>query len=411
MPNNKMNTNLLNQAQQITEKFIKSIPTTEFYSTILTRPKLANIYDKYFNTEQYQLTQEQALRAIMVTAYRYINMSIQDVTVLLVYGLDNLSRTDLDLTERHLAEKLAQQNPDNNDIDVINRIIAQVVTKLPADLRDRLTPILRIRMIQKLNEDLQHMYDFMAAKRIQEQKQTPSPSSVAEPANISFFKEGFSASGATTNRLQSANVPATTSLNNNFLKEKEDIINSLGEKTVRELEANGYSLNNIAKSSIDVRFGAGDYEAQLKSIDSLPRDNKVTNDIIPENVIKSTYFQKDPQLQMDAKTKELYYFDEYSGTLTPISDVQKIKGEDITTEKQLNTLLKKYNLSKKEVDTILNDLKNEAPVTKKEHNMYDEVIKNNKHNTNYMMYGIGMVFFIILIVVIMMFLRSKSGKK
>lgn len=409
-----MNTNLLNQAPQITEKFIKSIPATEFYSTVLTRPKIANIYDKYYspNQSQYQLTPEQVLRAIMVTCFRYINMSIQDVTVLLVYGLDNLTRLDLDLSEQHLAEKLAQQNPDKNDIDVINRIIAQVVTKLPADLREKLTPLLRLRMIQKLNEDLQHMYDFMANKRIEALKQTPNPSGVAEPAEIKFFKEGFQTNSPHM-RLIANNTPKTTALDNNFLKEEQDIKNSLGEKTVAELEANGYTINNIAKSSIDMRFNAGDYEQQLKAIDSLSGNNKVTKDIIPENVLESKYVQNDPQLHMDAKTKELYYFDEYSGTLTPISDVQKIKGEDITTEKQLNTLLKDYNLSKAEIDQVLHDIKNKGPITTEEETVITTAVSDDikKSTVTYLMYGSGVALAIALIVFIIIAFKKKVGKK
>ena len=408
-----MNTNILNQASQVTEKFIKSIPSTEFYSTVLTRPKIANIYDKYYspNQSKYQLTPEQVLRAIMVTCFRYINMSIQDVTVLLVYGLNNLERSDLDLSEQHLAEKLAQQNPDKNDIDVINRIIAQVVTKLPADLREKLTPLLRIRMIQKLNEDLQHMYDFIAKKRIESLKQKPTPSDVAEPAEIKFFKEGFQ-NNTTPQRLSANNIPKTTALDNNFLKEEQDIKNSLGAKTVAELEANGYSINNIAKSSIDMRFNAGDYEQQLNAIDLLPNNNKVTKDIIPENVLKSTYVQHDPQLHMDAKTKELYYFDEYSGVLTPITDVQKIKGEDITTEKQLNTLLKDYNLSKDEVEQVLHDIKTKGPVITEEETIKTTIESDDiKTSTvTYLMYGTGIALAIALIVFVIIAIKKKVGK-
>lgn len=407
-----MNTNLLNQAPQITEKFIKSIPSTEFYSTVLTRPKISNIYDKYYvpNQTQYQLTQEQVLRAILVTCFRYINMSIQDVTVLLVYGLNNLARADLDLTEKHLAEKLAQQNPDKNDIDVINRIIAQVVTKLPADLREKLTPLLRIRMIQKLNEDLQHMYDFISAKRVEELKQRPNPSGLAEPAEIKFFKEGFQSNGY-KERLDANNTPMTTSLHNNFLKEQQDIRNSLGEKTVSELEANGYSIDNISKSSIDMRFNAGDYENQLKAIDSLPKNNKVTKDIIPENIIKSTYVQSEPQLQMDAKTKDLYYYDEYSGTLTPISDVEKIKGEDITTEKQLNTLLKDYKLSKSEVEKVLHNIKNKDTIITEEDILDTNSNEIKPSTVSYLMYGSGVALGLALLVIIFIVIKNKITKR
>ena len=76
--------------------------------------------------------------------------------MLLVYGLNNLGRSDLDLSEQHLAEKLAQQNPDKNDIDVINRIIAQVVTKLPADLREKLIPLL-IEAVKEQQEQINQL--------------------------------------------------------------------------------------------------------------------------------------------------------------------------------------------------------------------------------------------------------------
>jgi hypothetical protein len=259
---------------------------------------------------------------------------------------------------------------------------------------------------------LQHMYDFIAAKRVEDIKQSPTPSDIAEPAEIKFFKEGFQSTGNGV-RLTANNKHKTTSLDNNFLKEQQDIRNSLGEKTVSELEASGYSMDNIAKSSIDMRFGAGDYEKQLRMIDSLPGDNRVTKDIISENVLESTYVQRDPQLQMDSKTKELYYFDEYSGTLTPISDVQKIKGEDITTEKQLNTLLKEYNLSKGEVEQVLNDIKNKGDITTEEESILPIATTGeiSTSTATYLMYGAGSILAIALIVIIIMAIRKRVTNK
>lgn len=399
-----MNTNLLNQTPQVTERFIKSIPTTEFYNSVLTRAKIANIYDKYYipNQTLYQLTQDQVLRAIINSCLRYINMSIQDISVLLVYGLNTLSRADLDITENHLAEKLAQQNQDKNDIDIVNRIVAQIVTKLPADLHTKLTPFLRIRIIQKLTENIKinDKYDVMYNKNKE---------------GFQNYSNGNGNGNNNQTRLIMNNIPQTTSLDNNFLKEEQDIRNSLGNDTVTELEANGYSLDDIAKSNIDMRFNAGDYEHQLQAINSLPIDNKVTKDIIPENVIDSTYIQHDPQLQMDAKTKELYYFDEYSGTLTPISDVAKIKGEDITTEKQINTLLKDHNLSKAEVDHVLRDLKTKGPITTEEENATPKPTKKtlsllNMNNTTYLIYGGSVILAIVLTIIVIMMLKKKVSK-
>jgi len=377
-----MNTNLLNQSTTIQEKFIKSIPVTEFYSNILTRPKIANLYDKYFLSGIYQLAPEQALRALMVNCFRYINMSIQDVTVLLVYGLDGLSRQDLDLTDKHLSQKLAMQNPDKNDIDVINRIIAQVVTKLPADLRERLVPQLRIRMIQKLNGDLQIMFSPA------EQKEVLSPASVMEPrdriqdalkplSSSNNIKEGFQAN----NNLLLNNSTELTSLKNNFLKEMADVEASLGKETIAELEKQGYSPESLTKSAINMNIGAGDYETQLRALNSLPTSkDDITTGVPKKDVIPAKYYQEDPQLHMDAKTKELYYFDEYSGVLVPVKDVKRIKGEEITTEKQLNTILKDHDLTKKETDDMLDELQEPVDAGKSLTNKIENVLMPDNKN-------------------------------
>jgi hypothetical protein len=355
-----MNTNLQNQATSVTGDFIKSIPTAEFYSNILTRPKIANIYDKYYstNTTHLQVMPEQAIRAIMVQCFRYVNMKIQDVSVLLVYGLNNLRRADLDLTLEHLADKLAKQNPDPNDIDVINRIIAQVVTKLPADLREKLVPQLRIQMIQTLHQTLKIMFDPSEAKF------KMSPASAREPQTAIQYAlatennpSGASLEGFQDRLLLAPEPSKLTSLEHNFLMEMNDLETALGTSTLQELKQNGYAPELLTKTSINMRIGAGDYNTQLKAM-SKPAGSRpgILTDTPTQNIISSKYYQEDPQLHMDAKTKELYYFDEYSGTLVPVTDVTRITGEEITTAKQLNTLLKDHNLSKAETDKLLDEL-------------------------------------------------------
>jgi hypothetical protein len=368
-----MNNNLLNQSGKTVQHFLKNIPIQEFYSGILTRARIATIYDKYYVPIAVQLSAnpEAILRAIMIQAFRYINMKLQDITVLLVYGLNGLCRDDLGLTDTHLAQKLAMQNPDKNDIDIINRCIAQVMTKLPADLRERTPPLLRIQMIQKLNSDLAIMF------RTERPLNQLSPASAAEPKDLisRAIIEGFQQQQQNRFALNNTNVAAPTSLDNNFLKEVEDVKASLGANTVKELEAQGYTPELLTKSSIDMRFDAGDYEQQLKALNtgtdksqlgdfrSSIGTSRLEQETVKANIIPAKYYQEDPQLQMDAKTKELYYFDEYSVTLVPISDVQKLKGEEITTEKQLNTLLKEHNLSRKEIDKLLDELQGQPNTT------------------------------------------------
>lgn len=428
-----MNTNLQNQATSVIADFIKSIPSAEFYSNILTRPKIANIYDKYYstNTTHLQVMPEQALRSIMVQCFRYVNMKIQDVSVLLVYGLNSLGRADLDLTLEHLADKLAKQNPDPNDIDVINRIIAQVVTKLPADLREKLVPLLRIQMIQTLHQTLQIMFDPSEAKF------KMSPASAREPQTAIQYAlttennpSGASLEGFQARLLLDSEPAKSTSLANNFLMEMSDLNSALGTSTLQELRQNGYEPELLTKTSINMRIGGGDYNTQLKAMTSSPgSDPKILAGTPKQNIIPSKFYQEDPQLHMDAKTKELYYFDEYSGTLIPITDVTRIPGEEITTVKQLNTLLKDHNLSKAETDKLLDELKpTNTNITKKTSQKPIQTghltvttptgLATQKHTDNrllwlkYAGFGAGAIVLIIILVILVRFmLKRKANSK
>ena len=40
------------------------------------------------------------------------------------------------------------QNKDSNDLEVLNRILAQINTKLPHDLQTRLTPLHKVEILQ-----------------------------------------------------------------------------------------------------------------------------------------------------------------------------------------------------------------------------------------------------------------------
>ena len=147
-----MNTNIQNQQQETLKTILKKIPVESFYSNVLTRKQIANIYDENQDMiKLFPVNEEQVIRMLIVECLRYVNMKVSQLDVLLVTGLNFIEREDLDITPHQLAKKLARENKDINDLDVLNRILAQINTKLPHDLQTRLTPLQKVNILQYLH--------------------------------------------------------------------------------------------------------------------------------------------------------------------------------------------------------------------------------------------------------------------
>ena len=80
-----MNTNINNQESKILNTIISNIPESEFYSSILTRANILNIYEKYYYMKKdLPVSNNAFIRAILIKLLRFINMSIQQLDVLLI---------------------------------------------------------------------------------------------------------------------------------------------------------------------------------------------------------------------------------------------------------------------------------------------------------------------------------------
>lgn len=138
----------MNQSQQAFNVFLSAVKKEDLYSDLLTRARVGQIYDKYRTVSQtLPLNEDQIIRGLITACARYQTMKIQDLSVLLVVGLDVVARIDLDIPARDLAAKLANQNRDSNDLDTTNRILGQITTKLPFDLREKFTPEQRLGVV------------------------------------------------------------------------------------------------------------------------------------------------------------------------------------------------------------------------------------------------------------------------
>lgn len=376
-----MNTNIQNQQQETLKTILKKIPVESFYSNVLTRKQVANIYDEHQEMiKQFPINDEQVIRMLIVECLRYVNMKVSQLDVLLVTGLNFIEREDLDLSPYELAKKLARENKDINDLDVLNRILAQINTKLPHDLQTKLTPLHKVNILQYLHRLLP----------------------VGENLAVEAFSDTITTSGSAgvnDNTGRNNNI----SNNNNFMKELQALFSSLD---LENLKLKGYDLSLIAKDMVNMKINGGSYEQQLATHEAQMRDLKQEltkkNDEEQKHIIRAKYIDTDPELHLDLTNDELHYYDEHSGSLIPLSAVENIEeeGEEMT-KKELENILKKHDIPSDEVDDVHRLLKSNELIFSKDS---EEDSENNKifsKNTLIVLSVIGAILIIIMLVLLL----------
>jgi hypothetical protein len=356
-----MNTNPINQSNQAFNVFLSAVKKEDLYSDLITRARVGQIYDKYRIVSQtLPLNEDQIVRGLITACARYTTMKIQDLTVLLVCGLDVITRIDLDIPAQDLAAKLANQNRDITDLDTANRILGQITTKLPFDLREKFTPEQRLGVVNlvfqllgfKLGSDQKRMYETFKGSLV-------------------------SASKYMTDEEKKS------SLEDNYLDDLEQV---LGKDTLAELKKQGYDPKDFSTEAVTMNINQGTYEEQLMAL--APNAGKVPGQINTQpqpsptatgtnsqplpttritnqsgnEVLAAGYVDNAPELQMDIKNKDVYYFDKTSGSLVPLKDAEIIDGSTILSRRQLDRLFKEYNLSPGEIENLYANLTDDETV-------------------------------------------------
>ena len=365
-----MNTNIQNQQQETLKTILKKVPVESFYSNVLTRKQIANIYDENIDIiKSFPVNDEQIIRMLIIECLRYVNMKVSQLDVFLVTGLNFIEREDLEISPNELAKKLARQNKDINDLDVLNRILAQINSKLPSDLQIKLSPLHKVNILQYLQRLL--------------------------PIGENLAVETFEDTNNTSNN--------NTSNNNNFMKELETVISSID---LNNLKDKGYDLSKIANDMINMKIDSGSYSEQLSQHEAQMRDLKTElikkNDEEQKHIIRAKYIDTEPELHRDLTNDELHYYDEHSGSLIPLSAVENIeeKGEEMS-KKELELVLQKHDIPSDEVDDVHRLLKsNKLTLSKEENdNTNEQVFSKNA------LIAISVIGSILLIIMLVLLLK------
>jgi hypothetical protein len=340
-----MNTNIINQEQEALNILFSQIPEEEFYSSILTRAKVLSLYEKYQNkASKLPLKPSVVIRAILNRFLRYVDMSIQELDVLLAVGVNNLSVDVLKMTEEQLIHHLVQENLDTADVYIIERIVSQINNKLPYDLRPKFTPTRKIDIIKLINN------------------------SAAFQDNLKYLKEDAKQHTADKFYLTKYGVEGfnDTSLNNEYLKSLEldynDIVN---HNDWDNLRSKGYELKDY-KDKISMEIDAGTYEQQLKQfLDDKAEAIKEEEDKQKETSISkilAMYVDKYPDLHYAPKEGKFYFYDHASGSLVDADEVNgefhvEVKASDpklsAKDKKEFVQMLKEYDIPRNKIDNAV----------------------------------------------------------
>lgn len=309
--------------------YTNRIDAREFYMNgIFSRQVVYHIFNKYPPSAMdglKGLSTDSAIRSIIHTGLRYNHMSVKDNSLFLLVALKQITKNDLTLSSHELVDKVKSENTDEFDLDVVSRVVAQATNKLPADLRERMTPRQKVAIMTYVNNQ------------------------VMQPS----IGEAFTNSGSSN-----TNIPV--------------------------LHAGTQPALNSAHASGDVIF--------------------------------AEYVDDQPVLHMDVRTKELYYYDENSHALIPMSDIDSLNSKGVSIE-DLEKYLKNHDLSNAEIKKLLNSVTNNKKVSDEEGNNKDGKNTDDKNTDSKkksssgigMILGItfGIVSFLLVVALFLYFMSRK----
>jgi hypothetical protein len=284
------------------QDIVNKIPTYLYFSEIPDRQQaLKYVNYLYQNVPQSKnVDQDKLFREVIARELRIVSMKIIEPEILVMIALNRITLEDFTLSSDNLVKKVISENPDKYDLDVLYRILAQIMTKIPKDLKDRITGKQKLQIFQ------------LGAKFIN-----------IEPKLLEKFI-AFD---------PSINTPISMELDQNDYK-------TLNEKYLRE-------LYNFQKKQPYLNSNSMEYGALASKIEQTMPTMK------PSNNLKAEYIDENPELMVGAKDKKLYYFDSSSGTLSemPINGNQTPVSLD-----DIKTVLSSSKINQSDIQNVVSSL-------------------------------------------------------
>jgi len=218
-------------------------------------------------SETNSINQDKLYREIISKHLRLVAMKMTEIEILFMMALTTITLNDFTVDSKTLITKLIAENKDKNDLDTMYRVMGQIMTKLPKDLKERVNGKNKLDIYQKLaeciNMDKQLLEKF-----------------------ISFDP--------------TINTPISMEIG-------PDDYNTLNKKYLDELKEYEDAKGYIHYNSMEYAKLA---EEQLEQSENQVDDDKLNTTIDAE------YIDEKPDFMLGKNDNILYYYDKSSGVLT-----------------------------------------------------------------------------------------------
>ena len=314
------------------QNIVNKLPVPIFFEQLPDR-KQALKYIEWLNNnspESKNFNQDQLFREVISKELRIVSMKITEIEILLMVGLNTITLNDFTIDSKSLVAKLISENTDNYDLDIMYRIMAQIMSKLPKDLKERVTGKQKLEIFQK----------------------------IAQSINID-------------NKLLEKFISLDPSLNTPISMDIDaGDYNTLNKKYLNELqkyeEAKGYVKSNsidyatISNNPINTSIKAEYVERPKLDDQVLNNNNNNNNNNNSADADTARYIDTYPDFMLGQNDNTLYYYDNSSGTLSeiPINSTQKP-----VSIQDLKIILSSDKINNDDIQDLINNL--EKPVTTK----------------------------------------------
>ena len=294
-----------NTTSTLIQNSVNKLPISIFFEQLPDRQQVIKYINWLFTNvpETKNVNQDQFFREVISKELRIVNMKIIETEILLVVGLNTITMNDFTIDSKSLIKKLISENPDNYDLDIMYRIMSQIMSKLPKDLKERVNGKQKLEIFQK----------------------------IAQYVNIdNKLLEKFVALDPTLN------TPGEFSME----LDKGDY-NTLNKQYLDELKKYEDSKGYINSNSIE-------YSTIAKNmINTTPTNMNNTH-------INAEYIDNQPDFMLGKNDDTLYYFDSSSGTL---SEMPLNNKQTPVSLNDLKTILTGNKVKKNEVQNVIDVLR------------------------------------------------------
>ena len=292
---------------------VNKLPTQIYFSQLPDRQQSLKYIEWIYQNipSSKTINQDKLFREVIAKHLRIVSMKIIEPEILLLIALNTITLADFTISSDVLVPKVIHENLDKYDLDIMYRVLAQVITKIPKDLKDRVTGKQKLQLFQ------------LMAKYVK-----------IEPNLLEKFLQ---IDPSINNKV---NTPISMELNSGDY-------NTLNDQYLRELYKFEQSQPYLNSTSMEYGSLAAKFAEKNKTTKKTSNGNGNGN-------INAQYVDLDPTLMMGVEDKTLYYFDPSSGTL---SEFPMNPNQTPVSLKDLKTVLLSQEVNKGDIQSTLDKLK------------------------------------------------------